>query len=100
MAVLYITECESMGLDADGKEIQALTMPPIAEQAVTFGTTTASAAFNARTRVVMLLSTAAANISFGAAPTATASTTAIPGEVPLFFTVPAGASLKVAAVTR
>jgi len=100
MATLFITECESMGLDADGFEIQALKMPPIAEQAVSFSSSTASAAFNDRTRVVMLLSTAAANISFGASPTATASTTAIPGEVPLFFTIPAGASMKVAAVTR
>lgn len=100
MATLFISEFEEMGVGVDGREMQAPVAPPIATQTVTFTTSTASNAFNARTRLVMVLSTAAAAVKFAGTPTAVATDIAIPGEVPMYFSVPPNSSLKIAAITR
>lgn len=100
MTTLNVVEFEEMALDNNGNLIQVPICPPVASQNVTFTTSTQSSALNDRTRFVMVLSSGAAYIKFGANPTAVAGDIAIPGEVPLFFGVRKGASLKVAALDR
>lgn len=94
MAVLYVTEFR--GQEPDRRE-QAAPMPPIAEQAVTFSTSTASSAFNTQTRLVRILADANCHVEVGSAPTATTSNMYLPAGVPEYFTVQPGD--KIAAVT-
>lgn len=98
---MWVVEYGTMALGNDGHEMQAPKAPPIAVQSVTFTTSTATTnALNDETTLVMLLTTAAANVKFAGTPTATATTEPIPGEVPMYFGVPRKSGLKVAAVTR
>lgn len=101
MANLYVAEFSTMGKGNDGFEMQAPIAPPIASQTKSFTTSTAvDTAFTDETTLVMILADAACNVEFGAAPTATSASMALPGEVPMFFSVPRKSGLKVAAVTR
>lgn len=98
MAILYITEYEDLARDSQGNVIAAGKEPAVATQAVNFTGTTASAAFNGKTKFVYIVSDTLCFIRFGAAPTAiTAEPTRMPAEVGVFF----GATQadKVAAVT-
>jgi hypothetical protein len=72
MATLYITEYERIGA-AKGIPAPIAQEPAVAEQAVTFTTATASAAFGGTTRYVRIVANADAHIKFGADPTATTS---------------------------
>ena len=68
MAKLWITELAYMpGMS------QVAQLPPIAEQVVTFTTTTQSAAANHSTRFVRVISDADCHIAVGDNPTATTS---------------------------
>ena len=76
MANMYISEYSQMGQDGGssggGAVAQLPAEPAAATQKVAFTTTTASAAFNAETRIVCVRLDAAGHVSFGAtAPTAT-----------------------------
>lgn len=98
MAILYIQEYERIAGDQDGHLVQAGFEPALASQAVTFSTTTASAAFNAKTKFVRLYSDTACFVKFGASPSATTATDMpLAANMPEFFAVVNGH--KVAAVT-
>lgn len=74
MAVLHVTEYSDFGVvTGRGLDLAIAVEPAVADQAVTFTTSTASAAFNAATKFVRLLSTIDCHVVFGAAPTATAA---------------------------
>jgi hypothetical protein len=94
MAKLYITEFAGTAYQP-GNATQAPLVPPIAEQAVTFTTTTASAAFNNATRLVRLVADAACRIEWGTAPTADANNMLMAANAPEFFVLQ-GTGLKVA----
>ncbi len=99
MAKLYITEFTA--LPADGATFPAImqlpALPPVAEQVVTFTTTTQSAALNAATRFVRVIADADCHIAAGANPTATTSTMKLIAGTPEYFGVTPGH--KIAAVT-
>lgn len=78
MAVLYITELDTLGTPTEGGNAQIAHMPPITEQTLGItGSSAASTAFNAATRFIRLETDVICAIAFGAAPTAqTASGTA------------------------
>lgn len=98
MATLWITEVSEIGSMKGGEKIQAVKMPPVAEQTVTFTTTTQSAAFNADTKAIRVLSDANAHLSFGANPTATTANMKVIANVAEYFTI-VNRGMKVAAVT-
>lgn len=99
MAVMYIQEYAGTGMAAGGSAVQVGQEPKLAGQAVTFTTTTASAAFNADTELVRIVCDAAAHIEFGSsAPTATTSHAPIAANTPEYFGVKGGHF--VAAVTQ
>lgn len=78
MAVLYITELDTLGNPNEGGNAQIARMAPIAEQTLAIGgSSAASSAFNKQTRFVRLETDTTCAIAFGNAPTAqTASGTA------------------------
>ena len=90
MAIIYISEYKNLARDESGQVIQAGQEPALATQAVTFTTSVASAAFNSLTRFVRISCNANANLSFGLAPTATATTMEVQADTPEFFGVIAG----------
>lgn len=98
MAKLYVTEYANMGETLRGAPPIALE-PELAEQVVTFTTTTQSSAFNASTRFVRIHTDSICHIAFGASPTATTSKRRLAIDQTEYFAVPPGASYKVAAVT-
>ena len=91
MAKLWITEFDAMPQAPLGK------LPPVAEQVVTFTTTTQSSALNANTRFVRVMSDADCHIVSAANPTATTSGMKLSAGVAEYFGVIAGN--KLAAVT-
>jgi hypothetical protein len=95
MAKLYITEFSGVG-QLPGATTQAPIVPPIAEQAVTFTTSTASSEFNTRTQLVRLVADAACRIEWGTAPTADANNMYMAAGAAEFFWI-SGNGLKVAA---
>jgi hypothetical protein len=96
MAVLYVTEFSEVPSVRNVPTPLAVE-PAVAEQAVTFTTTTQSAAFNADTRYVRIYASADCHIRFGTNPTATTSTAKMKADVPEWRAVTQGH--KVAAVT-
>ena len=92
MANLYITEFRDA---VDGVPLAG----PVAEQVVTFTTTTQSAALNGSTRLVRLMADANAHIAYGANPTATTSNMKVPANTAILLRVEPGQGLKFAAVT-
>ncbi len=72
MATLYVAEFSGINV-VDGKLVDIVTQPPVAEQTVSYTTTTQSSAFNAATRVVRIHTDSICSIAFGANPTATTS---------------------------
>lgn len=102
MANLYITEYAQIGVDSISRGVMSPQEPPLAEQVVSFTTSTQSAAFNADTRLVRIHTDAACHILFGANPTATTSKQKlIAGQTQFHAVRPDQISgLKVAAVTN
>ncbi len=99
MATMYIREYAYLMTDENGRVIQAGQEPAEAGQAVTFTTTTQSAAFSALTRFVRIEVDAAAFLDFGLNPSAAAADGCpLPANSDQFFGVYPGH--KVAAVTQ
>lgn len=96
MATLYITEF------ADISATQGLLVgkqPVVAEQTVAISAgSTASSAFNQRTRYVRLSPDSICSVEFGAAPTATATTMRMAAGSVEYFDVAQGS--KVAVITN
>lgn len=103
MATLYVTEFARQGRDLAGYLNQngCPEQPPVAEQTVAIGASSAaSAAFNANTSIVRLHADAICSVEFGAAPTAATTTMRMVAGQTEYFTVVPGSALKVAAITN
>ena len=98
MAKLLIAEFSTIGRESPGTVAQAASLPPVAEQAVTFNTTTQSSALSATTTLVRVMSDADCFIVVGANPTAvvTGAMKLIAGQAEYFGVKPGD---KIAAVT-
>lgn len=98
MATFYIAEYDRLGVDYRGL-VQAGQEPAIATQTVAIGgTSTQSAAFNARTKFIRVHCDAICSVSFGTSPTATTSTPRLAANQTEFFGVVPGH--KVAVITN
>lgn len=100
MAALYITEFDTVGVDIIGRETFLPKQLPIAEQKVTFTTSTQSSALNERTTLVRVQADGICSILFGANPTATTSNMRLTSGQTEYFVVQANSGLKIAAVTN
>jgi len=96
MAILYISEFRGPSSIGTAR-VAPLPQPALADQAVTFTTTTQSAAFNVNTHIVSLCSDTVCHIVFGDNPTATTTNFLLPASTIVSFSVIPGQ--KVAAVT-
>ena len=98
MAKLYITEFTDLGRNFSGLAMAAPSAPPVASQAVTFTTTTQSAAFNDATKLIMVQADAVCSIEIGSDPTATTNSMRMAAGETRFYGVTPGH--KIAAVTN
>ena len=98
MSTLYVTEFNQMPITTNGIPDAAMT-PPIAEQTVAIGGTSApSAAFNPQTTFVRIASDAVCSIAWapiGGSPTATTANMRLPANAPEYFGVQPGGKLAV-----
>lgn len=105
MAVLYITEYAQLMPSPVGGQGQVPMDPPLVEQTVAIGASSAqSAAFNAQTRLIRVETDAICAVTVGANPTATvASGTSGSGRMAANQTeyrgVPVGQSYKIAVIS-
>jgi hypothetical protein len=101
MAVLYVAEFNSIGGQGNFP-VQAAEVPPIAEQTVAIGGSSAACtnAFNKNTAFVRIEVDAVCSIAFCTAPTATTGNMRMAANTTEYFSVPAGANYKVAAITN
>jgi hypothetical protein len=97
MAKAYISEYEAVPI-LDGRMVPTGLEPALAEQVVTFTTTTQSAAFQARTKFIRVHTDGICSYEFGANPTATVNTPRMAASTTEFFGVAPG--MKVAFVTN
>ena len=98
MATAWVTELREITGMAGGQSLQAVKMPPVAEQVITFTTAAASAAFNADTRCIRVYCDANAHIRFSAAGTAaTVSNCPVSSRVACFFGVTRGDKVSIIA---
>ena len=95
MANLYITEFRSVAHDATGLPIPVGDTPRLANQKVSFTTSTQSAVFNQQTSLIRLISDADCHIAFGDNPTATASQMFVKANTAEYFGVRPGDKLAV-----
>ncbi len=100
MGILYVTEFQDLPTITLGHSGAMASQPAIAEQTVSYTTTTQSSAFNAKTRYVRLHTDSICSIEFGTNPSATTSTARMAANQTEYFAVPQGASYKVAAVSN
>lgn len=101
MAVLYITEYAGLMPSPVGGQGQIPMEPPLAEQTVAIGSSSAaSVAFNSQTRLVRLHTDAICSVEFGTAPTATATKQRMAANQTEYKGVPLGASYEVAVITN
>lgn len=98
MGKIYISEFSNVASDqiAIGS-LPMVSLPPLAEQAITFGTTTQSLDFNASTKYVRVLSDADCHIVVGANPTATTSSLRLSSGSAEYFSVTPGQKLAAVA---
>lgn len=100
MATLYISEFGNAMSVIGTALAPVLPQPAITDQAISISSSSAtSAAFNAQTRAVLLVTDTTCNIVFGAASSvaATSSNLLLPANTPMIFGVPPG--YYVAAIT-
>lgn len=95
MATLWIREYEVPGNTGRGP-LPIASEPGLADQNVTYSTTTQSAAFNARTHFIAITSDAAFHYVVGSNPTATTSALKVPADTTVHVGVKSG--WKIAAV--
>jgi hypothetical protein len=98
VAKLYITEFTDIARNFNSGPMAAPAAPPVASQAVTFTTTTQSAAFNVATKLIMVQADAICSVEIGADPTATVNSMRMAAGETRFYGVTPGH--KIAAVTN
>lgn len=99
MAKLHISEFVALAPDgaAFPAVMQLPQLPPVAQQTVTFTTSTQSSALNASTRFVRVISDADCHIEVGANPTATTSSLKLMSGSAEYFGVTPGHKIAVIA---
>jgi hypothetical protein len=101
MAILYITEFNTIGRDNNNATVMAPLAPSAADQTVAVGAASAqSAALRSGTNLVRIVSDVTCSVKFGVNPTATASTMRLSADSAEYFAVPAGISMKIAVITN
>ncbi len=100
MATLFISEFGAQPLDDKQRVAPVCMLPPIAQQTVTFTTTTQSVALNAKTTLVRIQADANCCLNFGTNPTATTANMPLDAGTAEYFGVPQDSNMKIAAVTR
>ena len=90
MTVAYVTEYDNLGKDEDAKTVQAAKNPPVTDQTVTFTTTTQSATFNGKTKLIRIACASASHYLVGANPTATTSKALLPANTVEYLSVNPG----------
>lgn len=98
MATAWVTEYADAARvfpNAGGAVIPAGQEPALTVQSVTYTTATESAAFNSRTRMVRVYTSADARVAFGDAPVAVAGSTPVTGKVAEFFGVAPGQKISI-----
>jgi hypothetical protein len=106
MATLYVTEFRGIGQEpalrtwGNGPALmQFAQQPPVAEQTVAIGATSAqSNAFNSATNMVRISTDAICSVLFGNNPTATAGSARMAAGQTEYFAV--GPGMKVAVITN
>jgi hypothetical protein len=100
VAVLYIAEYANMGA-APNATPQMPMDPPLAQQTVAIGASSAQSAFlQAGTRFVRLHADVVCSVTFGPNPTATATAARLAANQTEYRAVPEGGSFKVAVITN
>lgn len=96
MATAWVTEYESMARElGSGVVVPIPQEPAVAVQKITFTTATQSAAFNSRTKIIRVWTSAAAHVAFGTNPTATVNSTPIGTELVEWFGVRANDKVSI-----
>lgn len=96
MATLYISEFEEPVTTSGTLVGVQLPQPVITDQTVAIsGSSAASAAFNAKTKAVLLSTDAICSIKFGATPTAAATDLRLPANTVISFGVIPGQKVAV-----
>ena len=96
MATLYISEFRATGPDRNGFLRPVMRLPPIAERTVSIsGTSAKSAALNADTAFVRIISDSVCSILVGTDPTATTSLMRLSADSAEYFEVVRGAKIAV-----
>jgi hypothetical protein len=101
MAKLFISEFSRQGRDIDGHLIPAVPLPERTAQTVAIASTSAqSAALDVGTGMVRLCADVTCSIAVGTNPTATADSLRLAANVPEYFSVQPGQSLKIAVISN
>jgi len=74
--------------------------PPLAEHKITYGSSTQSAAFNAKTRLIRIYTDSICSIELGTNPTATTSTGRMVAGQTEYHGVTSNTGMMVAAITN
>jgi hypothetical protein len=92
MSTLYIAEYEKLLVDAHGDVVLAPKAPPLVEQTVAIGLSSASAAnpFTTRTRFIQVSTDTTCSIAFGPNPTATTGNQRLAANEKVFIGVEPG----------
>ena len=90
MANAYISEYKEMPIDASGDTVPVASEPSVATQIVTFNTTSASDAFNTKTKYIRVVADAKAHFKVSKAPVAVNGSPFIPANTPEYFGVRQG----------
>lgn len=100
MATLYVTEYSQLGFVGTypTQLIQAPAGVPIVEQHIQVGSNSVtSAAFDPTTKFIRVVTDTAANLAFGAAPTAVTVSHYLPVGAVVYYAVGAGSKIAVIA---
>lgn len=99
MANIWISEFDLTGTQFDDNagrlNVPVVAEPPTAAQNVTFTTATQSAAFNAATKLIRMVSDADCHVAFGADPTADTDDEKLIAGIPEWRAVTAGHKVSI-----
>ncbi len=86
-ATCKISEYQNLIKDGNGNEVPVAATPAVANQEVTYTSSTASNAFNTSTRFIRIICDAKAHFVFGAAPSAAATDAYLASDTREYFGV-------------
>ena len=99
MATLYIEEYAAAPIFSGGQMMQVAMQPPLARQTVSIGVgSVQSSAMNAGTKLVRVHTDVVCSVRFGTDPTAVATDARMAAGQTEYWSVPPGASYKVAVI--